>query len=152
MQHIWSVLCQRSSIDFETNLVSLFECIEEINLVFNNTKDANNEKIVIPVNWQLVNYWIVDGGEGSLEIKIDFVNPEGNVFSSYENKIELQNNIKRFRSRTNINGFEVAKSGRYKLVISYKKEGEYVKVSEIPVDINISFNLPAEGAIGGGNN
>ncbi|BFT95147.1 MAG: hypothetical protein MNSN_03210 [Minisyncoccus archaeiphilus] len=152
MQHIWSVLCQRSSIDFETNLVSLFECIEEINLVFNNTKDANNEKIVIPVNWQLVNYWIVDGGEGSLEIKIDFVNPEGNVFSSYENKIELQNNIKRFRSRTNINGFEVAKSGRYKLVISYKKEGEYVKVSEIPVDINISFNLPAEGAIGEGNN
>lgn len=152
MQHIWSVLCQRSSIDFETNLVSLFECIEEINLVFNNTKDANNEKIVIPVNWQLVNYWIVEGGEGSLEIKIDFVNPEGNVFSSYENKIELQNNIKRFRSRTNINGFEVAKSGRYKLVISYKKEGEYVKVSEIPVDINISFNLPAEGAIGEGNN
>jgi len=152
MQHIWSVLCQRSSIDFETNLVSLFECIEEINLVFNNTKDANNEKMVIPVNWQLVNYWIVDGGEGSLEIKIDFVNPEGNVFSSYENKIDLQNNIKRFRSRTNINGFEVAKSGRYKLMISYKKEGSYEKVSEIPVDINISFNLPAEGAIGEGNN
>jgi hypothetical protein len=149
MQHIWSVLCNRSSIDFETNLVSLFECIEEINLVFNNTRDANNDKIVVPVSWQLVNYWIIDNTteEKELEMKIDFINPEGNVFNSYENKIELQKNIKRFRSRTNINGFEVSKSGRYLIVVNVKKGGDYVKVSELPVDINISFNIPTEGKV-----
>ncbi|MDD4409171.1 MAG: hypothetical protein PHW52_00785 [Candidatus Pacebacteria bacterium] len=123
-------------------------------MVFNNTKDANSEKIVIPVNWQLVNYWVVDSGEeeGDLEMKIEFVNPDGVIFNSYENKISLQKNIKRFRSRTNINGFEVSKSGRYKVFVNYKKGGEYVKISELPVDINISFNIPPEGNIGLNNN
>ncbi len=142
MQHIWSILCQKSSIDFETNLVSLFECIEEVNLVFNGTKEANSEKIVVPVNWQLVNYWVVEeGNEKELEIRIDFINPQGDVFNTFENKIDLQENIKRFRSRTNINGFEVTKSGRYKVIVNQKKGGDYIQVAELPVDLNISFNI-----------
>lgn len=143
MQHIWSVLCQKSSIDFETNLVSLFECIEEVNMVFNGTQAASNEKMMIPVDWQLVNYWIVDNplNEEVLEMKIDFINPEGEVFNTYKNKIETQKNMKRFRSRMNINGFEVTKSGRYNILVSYKNGDDYAEVCKLPVDININFNI-----------
>lgn len=143
MQHIWSVLCQRSSIDFETNLLSMFECIEEVNLVFNGTQAANNEKITIPVNWQLVSYWLIDdsANEESVEIKVDFINSEGIVFNTFNNKMETKKNMKRFRGRMNINGFEVTKSGRYHISVSYMKGNEYVEVCKLPVDININFNI-----------
>jgi hypothetical protein len=112
--------------------------------VFNGTQQANNEKIVMPVSWQLVNYWTIDGDK-SLDIRFDFVGPDGITMNSFENSIQLQEGIKRFRSRTNINGFEVTKSGRYTVVINAKKNGTYEKFSELPVDVNISFNIQTEG-------
>jgi len=145
MQHIWSVLCQKSSIDFETNLVSLFECIEEVNLVFNNTKNANDDKMMIPVDWQLVSYWTIDDNEKeeSLNLKIEFIDPNGNCLNSHENKIDIKKDLKRFRGRMTINGFQVTNSGRYYCRVSKKINDSYLLLSELPIDINISFNIPS---------
>lgn len=144
MKHIWSVLCQKSSIDFENNLVSLFGCIEEINLVFNDTKSANDEKIVIPVDWQLVSFWTTDENENDdhLDLKIDFIDPSNNCLSSYENRIEIKRGMKRFRGRMTISGFQVTKNGRYFCRILKKTNDNFLLLSELPIDINISFNLP----------
>jgi hypothetical protein len=146
MQHIWSVLCQKSSIDFETNLVSLFECIEEVNLVFNGTRSANDEKVTVPTEWQLVNYWTIDENEKEdfLDLKVEFFDPNEICLNSYENRININKKLKRFRGRMTINGFQVTKSGRYYCKVSQKINGEYLLLSELPIDINISFNIPSQ--------
>lgn len=145
MKHVWSVLCQKSSIDFENNLVSLFECIEEVNLVFNNTKNATDEKIVIPVDWQLVSYWTVDENEKEkfLNLKIEFIDPSGNCLNNHEYKMDIKEGMKRLRGRMTINGFQVTKSGRYLCRISRMIENNFLLLSELPVDININYNLPS---------
>ncbi|MCK9393208.1 MAG: hypothetical protein WCX30_03330 [Candidatus Paceibacterota bacterium] len=143
MQHIWSVLCQKSSIDFETNLVSLFECIEDVSLVFNGTRSANDEKVVVPIEWQLVNYWVIEDEEKEnyMDLKVDFFDPDRKCLNSYEKKIDIDKNLKRFRGRMNIRGFQITKSGRYYCRVSQKIDKGYTIVSELPIDVSISFNI-----------
>ena len=57
MKHVWSIICQQSSIDFENNLLSLYGCIEELNLVVDKDKILQNEKMIIPAKFQLVSFW-----------------------------------------------------------------------------------------------
>ena len=38
MKHIWSILCQNSSIDDKTKLLSIFSCIEELGVTIDKAK------------------------------------------------------------------------------------------------------------------
>lgn len=143
MKHIWSVLCQKSSIDIENNLLSLFECIEELNLVIDKTKTPQGERLIIPLGFQLVGFWITEDNtkENILDIRVELLDPDKKILNHFENNFSVKKGISRFRNRTNIQGLPVTKSGRYSFNVMQKKEGEkdYKVVSEIPIDINITF-------------
>ncbi len=146
MKHVWSVLCQKSSIDFENNILSIFGCIEEMNVVIDKDKIVENEKIVIPVEFQLVSYWIAEDSSvsNSLEIKGEFIDSSGLVLSSFENSQQIKPGSARFRHRVNIQGFPVTKEGRYYLKLWQKKLGgkkEFSLVAELPVDVKIAYQL-----------
>lgn len=53
LNHVWSVICQSSSIDKQNNSISLFNCIESINIEKNKTS-------ILPISFNIVNYWIID--------------------------------------------------------------------------------------------
>jgi len=141
MKHIWSVLCQKSSIDFETNLLSLFECLEELSLEIDKNKFSNNGNLVIPIGVQLVSFWSIEDAnkDNILEIKIELIDPDKKILNHFENNFFIKKGILRFRNRANIQGIPVTVSGRYNFNIMQKKEGEkdYKIVSEIPLDIKI---------------
>jgi len=43
MKNVWSIICERSSIDSQTNVLSLFNCIEEMNIEIDKTKMSQND-------------------------------------------------------------------------------------------------------------
>jgi hypothetical protein len=144
MKHVWSILSQSSSIDFEKNLLSLFNCVEEMSLVVDSNKFSEGKKIIIPAEFQLISFWTREGElkEEKLELKGEFVNPDGEVLSSFNNTITIKKEAPRFRNRTNIKGLPVNKEGRYYLKVWQKaKEEDFSLKAELPVDVKINYQI-----------
>ncbi len=149
MKHVWSILCQSSSIDFEKNLLSLFNCVEEMSLVIDSDKFSEGKKIVIPAEFQLISFWTREGDleEEKLELKGEFVNPDGDVLSSFNNSITIKKGAPRFRNRTNIKGLPVNKEGRYYLKIWQKGDEQSFNLkAELPVDVKINYQIAKRSA------
>jgi hypothetical protein len=145
MKHIWSIICQQSSIDFETNSLSLFNCAEEISVVVDKIQVHQNDKIVIPVEFQLVSSWLVEDTEkdDNLRIKEEIVDSEQKVLNSFENSFEIKKGALRFRNRTNIKGLPVTKEGRYYIKVWQwiDKQNKFEIASESPLDVKLSYQL-----------
>jgi hypothetical protein len=146
MKHIWTVLCQKSVIDNETNLISLIDCLEELNLTMDMDKEPGNtsEKIVIPLNFQVASFWLIeDKNLKKLEIKIELNDPENNKINEINNVFELKEDYLRYRTRINVQGMPITKSGRYLFKIYQIEQGGISKcVSEVPLDVKIDYKLP----------
>lgn len=144
MKHIWSIICQQSSIDSEKNLLSLFSCIEEMNILIDKEKVSDNKKIIIPTEFQLVSLWTVEDSlkENKLELRVDLLDPDNQILSSFNNSFLVKSGSSRFRNRTNIQGLPVSREGRYYLRVSQRVNGgSYNLVSELPIDIKINYQI-----------
>ena len=145
MKHIWSILCQKSSIDVETNLLSLFECVEELSLVINQDKVSKTNKQIVPLQFQIVSFWTIEDTKEDdiLEVKISLLDPDKKLLSNFENKFNIKKGILRFRNRINIKGLPITQEGRYIFKISQrtKDEKEYKEIAELPLDIKITYKL-----------
>ncbi len=143
MKHIWSILCEKSSIDFENNRLSIFDCLETIKFVVDKTKTLENKKIAIPLNFQIISFWTIKNPnkENSLDIKIEIIDPNGKILNVSQNNFKVKKDIKRFRNRNNIQGMPVTESGRYYFKIWQKTDSEFELVSELPLDIDISYEF-----------
>jgi hypothetical protein len=143
MKHIWSVLCQRSSIDVESNLLSLFSCVEELSLTLDST-EALKKNIVVPTEFQLVSFWAREKAEeeSSLEVEGELLDAQGKVLNKFNNSFPVKKGVLRFRNRTNIQGLPITGPGRYLLRLKQKdKEGNWLVVTELPLDIKINYKL-----------
>lgn len=144
MKHIWTVLCQKSSIDIETNLLSLFNCVEELSLIIDKTKAPKGD-LVIPIEFQLVSFWTVENSnkDNVLEMKGELIDPNGKTLNKFENKFNIKKGVLRFRNRTNFQGLPITEAGRYIIRMMQKNEGkkEFEIVTELPLDIKISYKL-----------
>ncbi|MDA3803112.1 MAG: hypothetical protein PF488_04470 [Patescibacteria group bacterium] len=121
--------------------MSLFNCIEEIKLEIDKDKMPKSEKLVIPVNLQLISLWTIDdfSKENSSDIKIELIDPTGKVLNEFLNTLKSKKKEKRLRSITNIQGIQITEGGRYYYRISQKKGNKFETVSETPLDINLLY-------------
>lgn len=144
MKHIWTILCQKSSIDFESNLLSLFNNAEELSLTIDKSK-APSDNLVVPIELQLVSYWTAEDAnkENILDLRGELLDPENKTLTTFENKFEIKKGITRFRNRTNILSLPITKSGRYIFKMMQRKSGKstFETVAELPLDVNISYKL-----------
>jgi len=140
MKHAWSLICEKSTIDSETNALSIFNCIEELNAVVDVLKVPNPTQIMIPLSFQIISVWELDG-ENSMDLEIKIVDPEGLAVHSLNPKFTIDKPYKRYRCRINIQSIPVSKNGRYIIKINRKSDGEtkYKTESEISLDIQISL-------------
>lgn len=147
MKHVWSIICQSSSIDRQTNSLSLFNSIEEIHLSIKSKEFFQKNKNIFPIKFQIVSFWLVGEKDQELEIRIDLLDPKKERLSRFEKKFEVKGSdnekLKRFKSRINIEGMPISGEGRYFFEIQLKqpKKKEYNIVAQIPLDVDISYKL-----------
>jgi hypothetical protein len=143
MKHIWSILCQNSSVDDRTKLLSIFNCVEELSLVFKKDKMPKDNNLVIPISFQLINFWIADNKEkrNTLEIKLEILDPLKELLGTFNKAFEIADKAPRFRSIISINGIKVTKEGRYTLRVLQKEDSgdKFKTVAELPLDIKINY-------------
>lgn len=143
MKNVWSIICEKFSVDSQTNLLSLFNCIEEMTLEIDKTKMPKSEKLVIPVNVQLVSLWTIENftKENVLEIKVELIDPQGKTLNEFSNTLKSKKGDKRLRSITSIQGMPITEGGRYYYRILQKKGGQFEVASETPLDVNLSYRV-----------
>lgn len=142
MKNAWSIICEKSVIDAQSNLLSLFNCVEEVEIKIDKTKIVKNSKLIAPINLQLISLWMINNyvKENLFIIKIELVDPEGAILSEFSNTLKSQPGNKRLRSINNIQGMPVTKSGRYYFRISRQRGDKFDMVSELALDVNLILN------------
>ena len=57
IEHVWSVLCEKSVIDSETNNLSLTNILEEIQISLKEKGIIDSSEKTVPINFELVTMW-----------------------------------------------------------------------------------------------
>lgn len=154
IQLIWSILCQESSIDANTNVISLFKVLEEIKVNINSEgldKLKNNptfdptKPIHLPITSQLVILWKNLSNESNLKfpIKIVLKDPNKKIIQEINKNAMFQKNKERLRVIISMNGFPFTKSGEYTYFIMTKqtKDDSFKEVGSIPIKVNSNLEI-----------
>jgi hypothetical protein len=147
IKHIWSVLCNRSVIDSETNNLSLFDVFEDLNVSVKPNSPSEisgetiNKNISIPIKYEVVSMWLKDKdikvATGTMQIEL--IDPIGKSLKSFSHNLEIKEIHNRIRSRIKVTGIELTVSGTYIFNIKLK-EGDkenFRTVVEVPLAVKI---------------
>lgn len=155
IRHVWSVLSQKSSIDSETNNLSLFNITEQINISRNipvnysgQENDSKKQEVeansVFPLNMELTSLWRRADSTGKLKdlpfvFKIDFVDPQGKLQNTFSFPANF-NAFRRLRTRINIQNVNISIPGNYLFNVSLIEGSETQVVAEVPLEITLQAN------------
>ncbi len=139
----WSILCSSSSVDIDTNNLTLSNIIDEITLpdALFSERPANTDRIEINFNLQLVSLWSrfeQSTTETDITARIELLDPENKSLTTTEFNFQFPGNKTRMRQRTNIPIIVITKPGIYNFRVSTKskKELDYIKVYDTPLIVN----------------
>ena len=139
IRHVWSVLCQKSVIDKDSNSISLYDIIEQLNVTL--TKNPKGDApLVLPIQFEIVSLWtrseidVPSKGEG----RLIFTDPSDQVIRNSTLDIDLTSFI-RTRTRQKISGLPLSKAGVYSFKIEFrnKAESEFQEVANLPLVVNL---------------
>ncbi len=125
IRHIWSVLCERSIVDKETNRISHFMCYESI-LV---------DKLpgILPL-LTISTYWLNDSKDPSnSKFKLTVVYPDGTKETPVQGEIPELAPFAGHRTILTVTGFKIKHVGTYIFQIFQHIGKRYKKVAELPL-------------------
>lgn len=151
LHHNWSLVCERALIDQKTNLLTIFNVIEEVTLSDLKKNGApvgpselkEEDKKIMQRDMCLLSAWRRDqlAGEEALEhdLKIEWISPAGNVLMQTESKINLEKGKNNLRVLINLDKIAFTTAGTYVFRLSDKNEKNVFKsVTEIPIDFKVA--------------
>lgn len=144
IEHVWTVLCRTSSIDRETNNISLFEVIEQIQLA---PIGQTPERAVAPIQLQIVSLWCRSDlerpsrGQARVAIRV----PGGVESGTAIHELDLSQ-FRRLRTRSMLDRIPIAGSGLYRFIVQLRQDGqdEWSEVANMPLEITIQQTADQE--------
>lgn len=140
IEHVWTVLCTRSSVDKETNNISIFEVIEQLTI-----KDNAGKPGLAPGPFEIVSLWSRTAADEPSrgEARLLFQTPGGRTSISQTHEIDLRQ-YRRLRSRHRIPAIPIDGPGLYTLVVEFRQldQEEWVQVVKIPLEVRVETAAP----------
>ena len=150
IKHIWSVLCEKSSVDQLSNNISLFDVFEALVVDINpvpNVKSPAGSEYNIPVQYQIVTLWTkTDSEDVKSQVRITLVNPDGKEKILVNSELNFPPGKRRMRSINQIQGLPVGKSGDYRFIVSLNQGEKIQKVADIPLEVKLNINTSPKQA------
>ena len=136
-KHVWSVLCERVSVDQNSNLVSHLTCVEGM------------ETVQLPFPLLTLTYasrWYKDDdSEESIKANLVLVAPDGSEIKLAEG--ELKTALRSQRLNILLNGLMISQSGTYKFKLLQEHEGHWIVVHEMPFNVKLVSKETIESRI-----
>ena len=140
MKVIWSILCQSSAVDRDTNSLSLFNIIEEVTFPAQPPQIQPEQPLperIMLANFELVTLWmrsnleVPERGRGRLRIVLT----EGQEVTFQEFEVDLTQYL-RFRTRVRLPGFPTGGPGIYRFIVDRKTDAsEWTEMFELPIRV-----------------
>lgn len=113
IEHIFSAVCSRTSVDSDTNSVSLFNIVEQINIYSENEIPG-----IVPIYLEIFSEWVRSENSTpcSGKIRIFICDPNNKCKQQAELAIDLRQ-ATFFRTRVRSNAIEYKGPGRYTFTI-----------------------------------
>lgn len=131
IRHAFSVLCGKSSIDSETNTVSILEVLEQLT-IFTDIPDHIN----LPIQFELFSLWTRENKDlpEQGQMRIHFCDPSNICKNQTESLVDLTTAIF-YRTRIKVNGLELVGPGMYKYIIELRQNNkeEWETVAQLPL-------------------
>lgn len=140
IKHVWSVLCRSSSVDSNSNNISLFNVLESLRLSPNVPQKTKNEKqeIHVPIDYQIVSFWTHEQEKKeTITIKLVFETPAGKTVQLIDKKLTFPADKRRMRDIIGIQGITVQESGEYAFKYQAKLNGNFKTMAELPLEVTI---------------
>jgi hypothetical protein len=130
---LWAIVCRSSAIDRDSNILSLFDILEEITVL-----EPITEKGQAPVPSQLVMLWGRSKPAKPVKsiARVSLVLPSGQLFGKpIEVPIDLTR-FKRLRHRIQSTTFPVAEEGVHEFLIEFQaSDGSWTHAASVPVEM-----------------
>jgi len=149
--HIWSVLCQRSLIDLETNNISIIDVFEELLVNVSQTLKTKELPVSelsvmnVSIPYEIVSLWLRDRSDVNekINIKIVLIDPKKKEIQTIDQPMELKAGSIRYRTRVKINGIAITIPGHYTVQVKIKEENKdnYRLIAELPLEVKITKNI-----------
>jgi hypothetical protein len=140
-RNIFLLMCAASSVDGESNQLSIFNIIENLKVEI----DANNKELpagrqmLVPIAFELVSFWQFDElkEKSPITAVTTFYGPDGEKLGSSENVWTLAKGTKGWRLRMGMKSLPVIASGRYKHVVSIGNGNTQLAEAEYDFEVTL---------------
>jgi hypothetical protein len=131
IEHVFSVICSGTSIDAETNAITLFKVLEQLT-VYTETTDP----VRIPIHFEILSLWTRQSSDVPCQGKarVIFCSPSNQQKQQVEMSIDLSKAIN-YRSKLVSDGIELTGPGKYHFAIELQEEdqADWQKVASLPL-------------------
>jgi hypothetical protein len=143
INHAWTIICQKSVIDQDTNNMSL-DVLEQLTFQLPILPDED-QGYIIPFNLEVISLWYrnqADPGEKK-QGYLTFVAPNGAELMKANIDIDLTTHH-RTRSRIRLTSLPIPKdtSGYFQFIIEVESKKQKTKVARVPLEIIINADAP----------
>ncbi len=152
IKSIWSILCQESSVDANTNNISLFKVLEEIKFELkieeldklkNDPNFDPKKPFFLPFTSQLIILWknLSTKKDFEFPVKILLKDPDGKKIQDMTNSFIFQDGKERLRTVISLNGVPLTKPGEYiySIMVKQNKNEDFEEIATVPIKIDIDF-------------
>jgi hypothetical protein len=139
LKHIWTVLCQKSVIDQESNNISLYDVVEKVSVEAEVAKEM--KEFSFPLSFEIVSLWAKVGNEKYTgKYRVEAHAPNGNLIGQpIINEVTVPADIRRVRTRLKVNGIVLSESGDYSIEIFYIEGKIEKKVTSVPLEVELKL-------------
>lgn len=139
IRHIWTVLVQKSSIDQDTNGLTLGEVFESLEVDFASETKHLAQPALLPINFEVVSMLVRNntGKSEAGQVQVRILDPSNKQLGQTQQPIEFPVGSKRLRARMKAGGFPFTRIGDYLFEIRLKAEvdEDFQLVASIPIEI-----------------
>ncbi|MCR4311785.1 MAG: hypothetical protein NUV56_00730 [Candidatus Uhrbacteria bacterium] len=135
IRHTWSILCDSSVIDAETNTLSIRNIVEKITIT---SSEKLPEKAAIPMALEVTSFWEKNDKDAlDFQSKVDIFNSSKECLRSNEFQLKFEEGNNRLRSRIKMSTLPFAGEGEYRIKVSFKTSGvkDWMEAADIPFDV-----------------
>lgn len=141
-RHVWSVLCDRSYTDKDTNNV-LLACLEQLNIRAAKIPAEFSESpmVFIPVRHEIMTLWDEVGNE-AWSVRVRVKCPNGNEVVA--GPMELRGEGRpRLRSQFKLEHLPFGGEGNYVFQVEELQGDDYVRVAMLPLSLALNTQEPS---------
>lgn len=144
-RHVWSLLCSRSVVDGQTNLLSIFDVVEEVQAAV-VTPAGTPAPESVPINFNLVSLWersIPEVPEENETCQVRIISPTGKELGRTEQVFSMIGPHSRSRVTIAIRGLPAKENGRYEVQVFERSGARWKKVAAIPLIVTVTHSEQA---------